>query len=196
MTIEKNSHTKPGGFKRWINTGKKAYTRFLKIRGTPREIAAGFALGLFVGMSPTMGIQTPIAIFFAALFKWNKISAAVGVWISNPVTAPVLYGTTYFVGSHLTGVTYDFNLSNNLDFQFLYDLILQTPEILWALVVGGLITGIPVAVVGYSFSYSAVNRYQEDIKKKLAKQKELLNLRKSKLKSKRKSRRDRKKKQQ
>ena len=29
---------------------RKTYERFLKIRGTPKEIALGFALGLFVGM--------------------------------------------------------------------------------------------------------------------------------------------------
>jgi hypothetical protein len=26
-------------------------------------------------MTPTMGFQMPIAVFFAALFKWSKISA-------------------------------------------------------------------------------------------------------------------------
>ncbi|MDZ7777337.1 MAG: DUF2062 domain-containing protein [Bacteroidales bacterium] len=60
---------------------KKAYERFLRIRGTPQEIALGFALGLFVGMSPFLGFHMAIAVFLAALFEWNKISAAVGVWI-------------------------------------------------------------------------------------------------------------------
>jgi uncharacterized protein (DUF2062 family) len=77
----------------------KTYERFLKIRGTPREIGLGFAIGLFVGMSPTMGFQMAIAVFLAAVFKWNKISAAAAVWITNPVTAPIIYGVTYFIGA-------------------------------------------------------------------------------------------------
>ncbi|WP_419661268.1 DUF2062 domain-containing protein [Desulfosarcina variabilis] len=34
---------------------KKLYQRFTRIRGNPREIAPGFALGLFISFSPTMG---------------------------------------------------------------------------------------------------------------------------------------------
>jgi uncharacterized protein (DUF2062 family) len=59
----------------WQNLLRRAYERFVKIRGRPREIALGFALGVFIGMTPTIGIQMPIAVFFAALVKWSKISA-------------------------------------------------------------------------------------------------------------------------
>jgi hypothetical protein len=51
-----------------------------------------------------MGLQMPIAIFLAALFKWNKIAAAAGAWITNPVTAPFLYSLTYFIGSKIYGI--------------------------------------------------------------------------------------------
>ena len=47
--------------RRTVESCKKAYSRFVKIRGNPREIALGFALGLFVGMSPFMGAHTIIA---------------------------------------------------------------------------------------------------------------------------------------
>ena len=86
----------------------RAYERFLKIRGHPREIALGFALGLFVGMTPLMGLHTAIAVPLAALFKWNKISAAISVWITNAVTAPIIYNITYMVGSKLIGVEKSF----------------------------------------------------------------------------------------
>jgi hypothetical protein len=32
---------------------RRAYDRFIKIRGTPRQIASGFALGVFKGKSKT-----------------------------------------------------------------------------------------------------------------------------------------------
>ena len=82
----------------------RAYERFVKIRGNPREIALGFALGLFVGMTPFMGFHMAIAVFFAALFKWNKIAAAAGGWISNPVTAPFVYAGTYYVGNKVLNI--------------------------------------------------------------------------------------------
>jgi hypothetical protein len=34
---------------------RRVYERFVKIQGHPREIALGFSLGLFVGVSPIIG---------------------------------------------------------------------------------------------------------------------------------------------
>jgi len=149
----------------------RAYQRFLKIRGNPHEIALGFALGLFVGMTPFMGFQTPIAVCFAALFQWNKISSAAGVWISNPVTAPVIYGITYFVGAKMTGMTALCAPAGSTEITVI-NLLQSTPEILMVMILGGIITGIPIAIAGYYLSFSAGERYQEDIKIKLAKKKE------------------------
>lgn len=158
---------------------RKAYSRFVKIRGNPNEIALGFALGLFVGMAPCMGIQTLIAVPLASLFKWNKISAAVGVWISNPVSAPFLYGFTFYIGSLFTGITNSFNPSSVFDLNYLYQIVLNAPGIFWALTIGGVVAGIPVAVIGYFLAYKAVKRYQDDIKQKIAKQKERISARKA-----------------
>ena len=173
---------------------QKTYERFLKIRGNPREIALGFALGLFIGMSPTMGVQMAIAVFFAALFKWNKISAAVAVWITNPFTAPIIYGLTYYVGAKIIGMSNNISFLSGFDLAGLLHLIQKTPEILLAMALGGVVVGLPLAVAGYYFSFSAVNTYQKDIKAKLAERRERRasgkNVKKAKrLKKKRKKRR-------
>ena len=153
---------------------KKGYRRFLKIRGHPNEIALGLALGLFVGMTPSMGFHTAIAVFLAALFKWNKISAAVGVWVTNPLTAPVIYGVNYFIGAKLIGLPKAYLLSEAHGFTRIYKMMLKAPEIFWALIVGGIVLGLPLAVAGYYFSYSVVQKYQDDIKQRLARSKEKL----------------------
>ncbi|OQW99338.1 MAG: hypothetical protein BWK80_63145 [Desulfobacteraceae bacterium IS3] len=142
------------------------------MRGEPREIALGFALGIFIGMSPTMGFQMPIAVFFAAIFRYNKVSAAMGVWITNPLSAPFLYGITYLIGAKLIGIREIIPISGEFDITTLKILLSKAPEIVWALIVGGIVTGIPLAVISYYLCYSAVQRYQDDIKRRLAKQKE------------------------
>ena len=150
----------------------KTYERFLKIRGTPREIALGFALGLFVGMSPLMGLHIAIAVPLAALFKWNKISAAISVWITNAVTAPIIYSVTYVVGAKILGVEKGFTLEKFNSFSGLYKLILKAPEIAMAMTVGGFVLGLPLAIAGYYFTFSVIRKYREDIKIRLAKSKE------------------------
>ena len=148
------------------------YRRFLRIRGEAREIALCFALGLFVGITPTMGIQMIIAVFFAALFKWNKISAAIGVWISNPLTAPVIYSITYLFGAGILGLKNSFRLSDLQGFTAVVEILKKAPEIFVALIVGGIVLGFPIAVLGYYLSYTAIQKYREGIKRKLLKQKE------------------------
>lgn len=147
---------------------RRVYQRFLKIRGCPKEIARGLAFGLFVGMSPTLGFQTLIAVPLAALFKSNKLAAAVGVWISNPVTAPVLYGSTYLVGARLMDLGRHPAAPGVAEGSSLLTMIAKTPEIVWAMTVGGVVLGLPVAVLGYYLSLSAVRRYRADIQQKIA----------------------------
>jgi len=147
---------------------KKALNRFLKIRGNPREVALGMSLGLFVGMTPFMGLHTVIAIFLAALLKWNKISAALGVWVTNPFTAPFIYGITYFTGKLCMGIEKIPELQTHLSYSIIITMLEKTPEILLVLTVGGIVVGLPLAFLGYYFSYSAISRYQEEIREKLA----------------------------
>lgn len=93
-------------YRRWpfVRQGKLNLLRFLRLQGSPDEIAKGFALGIFIGMTPTLGFQMAIAIFFAFLLKENKIAAAIGVWITNPVTAAPIYALEYESGRRLLGM--------------------------------------------------------------------------------------------
>ena len=61
------------------NAIKKIYERFIKLKGARREIALGFALGLFIGMSPFFGMHIAISVVIASILGWSKIAAAVGV---------------------------------------------------------------------------------------------------------------------
>lgn len=154
--------------KRWLEPLHRVYTRFVKIRGNPREISLGFALGIFVGMSPFMGLHTAIAVFLAALLKWNKISAALAVWISNPLTAPVIYGFTYVIGAKTLNFKNHYQLPNAFDLDSLLYIIRSAPELIWVLVVGGIATGLPLAVFSYFIAHKTITGYRESLRHKQA----------------------------
>ena len=82
---------------------KLFYLRFVRIRGETEEIAEGMALGIFVGMTPTFGFQMILAVIIAAFIKKNKIAAGLGVWITNPLTAPFIYAAEYEFARYLLG---------------------------------------------------------------------------------------------
>jgi hypothetical protein len=51
---------------------------------------------------------------------------------------------------------------------------MKAPEVIWAMTIGGIVLGLPLAVLGYYVSYSLVARYQEGIKEKLARRRAVL----------------------
>ncbi|MCP3953095.1 MAG: DUF2062 domain-containing protein [Desulfobacterales bacterium] len=159
---------------RLVSAIKKTYARFLKIRGNPREVAFGFALGLFVAMSPTMGFQMAIAIPIAALFKWNKLAAAMAVWVSNPFTAPFIYGPTYFIGAKLSGMSLGLNAADAASRSTMLTFAEEAPRIFGAMTLGGVVLGFPLAVIGYYCAYFALQKYQMEIKAKIVHTKEQL----------------------
>jgi len=77
--------------------------RLLRLHNAPDEIARGLALGIFIGMTPTMSFQMPLAFVIALLLNESKIAAMVGVWITNPLTAPFIYAMEYETGRLLLG---------------------------------------------------------------------------------------------
>ena len=171
-----------------------AYRRFLAIRGEPREIASGLALGVFIGFSPTMGLQLAMALFLAALFRINKIAAGIGVFITNPFTAPFIYYLTYLAGSVFYHPGTGGDPSAEMAAGTLLKLLEKTPGIFFTLVIGGVVLGLPLALITYYTSLSAILKYRVKVKEKLAKERELLARAKESLATKVGSRKRRKKK--
>lgn len=151
----------PSWFQKQRSRFLAAYRRFLAIEGDPHNIALGFALGLFIGMTPTMGFQMAIAVFVAIPLKWNKLSAAAGVWITNPVTAPFIYWVNYVVGKKTFHIQIVHKCFGDPSARSLLDLVKETPDILLAMTLGGIVLGLPLAVLGYYVSYALISRYQK-----------------------------------
>lgn len=135
-------------WRRWglVRQSKLQLLRFLRLRGKPDEIAKGFSLGIFIGMTPTLGFQMIIAVFMAMLLRENKIAAAVGVWISNPVTAPFIYAAEYETGRFILDmphIHFPEQLTAESINQFGYDLLVP-------MCVGSLVYGILLGAVCYA----------------------------------------------
>ena len=122
--------------------------RLVRLRGEPDAVGRGMALGLFIGMTPTFGIQMFLALGLAFVLRQNKIAALIGVWSTNPLTAPIIYGLEYEIGRMLLGLPHPAGV------------IHFSPEALsglgWQvgapLCLGSIVLGIPVAIIGYALT--------------------------------------------
>ena len=81
------------------------YERFISLKGEPAQIAAGLAIGVFVGVTPTIPFHTAIIVLLCLLFRQNITAAYLGSWIiSNPLTIPLFYLSQYELGRFLLGM--------------------------------------------------------------------------------------------
>ena len=71
---------------------------------TEPELAKGLALGLFIGCTPTMGVQIVLCGVIAFMLRVNVPVALLGSLVSNPLTAPILYPLEYKLGVWLVGI--------------------------------------------------------------------------------------------
>ncbi len=58
---------------------------------SPERVAAGWALGMFVGCTIPFGFQLIVSVPLALVFKVSKIGATIGTLITNPVTIFIIY---------------------------------------------------------------------------------------------------------
>ncbi|MBW2478172.1 MAG: DUF2062 domain-containing protein [Deltaproteobacteria bacterium] len=129
----------------FIRQVKLMLVRFVRLRGLPEEIAKGVALGIFIGMTPTFGLQMAIALFFAYLLKENRLAAILGVWITNPITAPVIYAIEYEMGRIILGMDRA-SLPSEFTFKAYAELGWNILLPIW---VGGLVAGIILGALSY-----------------------------------------------
>ena len=80
---------------------RKILSLFWQQNGNPLFNAKGIAVGVFSGCFPFFGFQTLLGVFIAKIIKGNLVLAALGTWISNPITYVPLYFLNYKIGSFL-----------------------------------------------------------------------------------------------
>lgn len=149
---------------------RRARVQLLRGSGAPGEIAGGMALGLFIALLPIMGLQLPLALVLAELFRrlthfrLSRVAAAAGVWINNPVTAAPVYGLCYLVGRPIAHRLLPLSPPRAGSQSATLDLgALSGPDALevgLGLIIGGVLLGVPTAWLGYRITYDMVSRHQ------------------------------------
>jgi uncharacterized protein (DUF2062 family) len=81
----------------------------LRSRHAPEHTARGIGMGVFWGLTPTVGFQTPLMLGVWAgarsLFGWHSslVQTAAWAWVNNPITIVPLYYLYYVTGQVLLG---------------------------------------------------------------------------------------------
>lgn len=134
------------------------YLRLKRLKGDPRDLALGVALGVFSGMMPILPFQTALAVTLAVFFKSSKITAALGTWVSNPLNWYFLYFYSFKIGAMVLGLPEQSRVFSaimqairvNEDPTVIAGKILGAGSaIISSFLVGGVIMGVVAAPVAY-----------------------------------------------
>ncbi len=88
-------HPTLGLIGRWLDSR-------LHVDDTPQRTAAAFALGVFFGFSPLLGLHTILALAFAFVLDLNRVSALLGVYSNLPWIIGPYYAIATMVGAQIT----------------------------------------------------------------------------------------------
>lgn len=142
----------------WLRSLRYYYYRLIRMEGSAEAIARGFAAGVFSGMFPLFGLQTAIGIAIAILVRGNKIMAAAGTWVSNPITDLPIFLLNFKVGQWLLGanhLTLNFAILRNFE-----ALAAIGSELLIIWFTGCLVVGCISAIASYFLSLRLIRRWR------------------------------------
>ena len=136
-----------------IYNPKNLVKRLILLKDEPKKISLGYALGIFMGTTPFIGLKLLIAVFIASLFNWNKIATCLGVMLINPLTGPFFHGIAYVLGKGMLGITPQIENVSVFNIHFISNALQQGNQVLLALLSGGFVLGLPMSFIAYVLSY-------------------------------------------
>lgn len=135
------------------------FLRFRRLQGKPSFLAGGVAVGIFVGLTPTLPVQTPLILLLAILTRTSFAAGVLSSWIvCNPFTMPMIYYASFVAGNHVYKT--ELSAENILDTVTLiksgenYGEIFSTlagqgSQLMISMLIGGILIAICPAVMSY-----------------------------------------------
>ncbi len=139
---------------------KDRIRNIFKLDDSPNQLAAAFALGVFIAFSPTIGLHTITCLLLAWMFRLSKLVVFTAAFINNPWTIVPMYGFCLWFGVKITGGAANVPAIawNELTFRNAYQTLLPY---LWPFVAGTVAVGLIAAAAAYTIIYWAVVRYRK-----------------------------------
>jgi len=144
-----------------------------RVQDTPHRIALAFSLGVFMGISPFLGLHYIGGFFIAWLFKLNKLVAMVGVSVNNPWTIVPISTFCAWCGAKMLGIkqilpevdwgslTLTSILSKLSDLDKLYESLQGLWPLISSFFVGSLVVGAFATVGSYFIIRVLIVRYRK-----------------------------------
>jgi len=150
--------------------------RIKRLSGNPRALAGGIAIGVLIGLTPTIPLHTPLILALALITRTSVLAGIIISWlVCNPLTFFPIYYIAVLLGNHLTPYEINYqriqvllnHLTDGSGFQASLGVLTALGfESLIVLLVGGFVFSLPFAFLSYYLAVPFFIKRQEKKKKK------------------------------
>lgn len=152
-------------------TARFYYLKLIRLQGEPRYLAKGVALGVFIGITPTIPLHTILILALAFSLRTSKISALLAsLVVSNPLTIPPLYYFSWWFGKLLFPGSLSWQKINAVIQKIeagsgfmatIHQITALGAKAIAAMVAGGCLLALPFTVAGYFISLSIFQKIEK-----------------------------------
>jgi uncharacterized protein len=149
---------------------RRWFDQLLHTHDTPTRTALAYAVGVFFGFSPFLGLHTVLGLVVAFAFNLNRVAVLLGVYSNLPWILPAYYTLATMLGATLLGVDVPPGLLKDLresltdaswgEFRSLMKTL--TP-LMWSYALGSLIGAVAIAVVAYRASLTMIIAHRRHV---------------------------------
>ena len=146
----------PSQTRRWLD-------QLLHTHDTPERTAAAYALGVFFGFSPFLGLHTVLGVAFAFALNLNRVAVLLGIYSNLPWILPAYYTLTTIAGAAILrvqvppGLLGDFSSAladaSWTDFRILAGTL---APLAWAYLLGSTLGALILAAIAYRVALAMV----------------------------------------
>jgi len=144
-------------------TARYYYLKFIRLKGDPRILARGIAIGTFIGLTPTIPFHTVLALCLSFLLRGSKVAALlVTVIVSNPFTFFLQYYISWQIGNRLLPGKHSWQdvselinlIAGGADYRETFSALSHVGiNSLTVLIGGGIVLAMPFTIAFYYLSY-------------------------------------------
>jgi uncharacterized protein (DUF2062 family) len=128
---------------------RKLLDQLLHTHDTPQRTAAAFAIGVFFGFSPFLGLHTVLGLAAAFAFNLNRVAVLLGVYSNLPWILPAYYSLATLMGAALLSVDVPPGLLKELAYASWGDFRTLARPLLLSYALGSTIGAVVLAIAGY-----------------------------------------------
>ena len=146
--------------RRWLE-------QLLHTHDTPKRTAAAFALGVFFGFSPFLGLHTILGLAFAFIFNLNRVAVVLGVYSNLPWILPAYYTLATVAGAAILridvppGVMADLTLAvTQISWTEFRRVAGSLTPLVWAYTLGSTLGALALAAVAFRLSLTMIEAHR------------------------------------